>query len=90
VVKWEVTYNMALRKLFAAQGLRYPNKRITNQPEWYSKHTWLSQEQDSFCDWLRRLIKRRHPALNKRRRDMEVGMFNLMYGWKVDDTKTKE
>jgi hypothetical protein len=89
MASWEVTYDMAMRKLFAVQKMKYPCPEFTKDTEWYSKKTWTSKQQNKYCNWLRQLIKKRH-RLSVHRTNTEVGMFNLQYGWRVNDTKAKE
>ena len=80
--KWEVTFDMAIKKMFKMVGERYPNKKLTDQKEWYSKREWSDADQNKFMDWMRALLKKRHPRLMKKQIDLEVAMFNLSYGWR--------
>ena len=85
--KWTGTFDMAIKKMFKMVGERYPNKKLTDQNNWYSLREWSEADQNKFMDWMRKLLKKRHPRLMKKQIDMEVAMFNLNYGWRCSDWK---
>jgi len=78
---YDKTCEIALKEMFKRVGEEYPNPKLTNQKEWYMKRSWTEKEEDGFRQWLVALIKKRHKYLTKRRVDLEVAMFLLMWGW---------
>jgi len=70
---------MCIKEMFKRVGLKYPNK-LTKQNDWYLKRSWTKKEQDDFADWMRKLLKKQGFT----KIDNEIGMFLLMWGWKVD------
>jgi hypothetical protein len=71
---------MCLKEMFKRVGEKYPNKKLTDQPEWYTKRTWTEKEEDDFRVWMGKLLKKRH-GLKKAMIDREISMFLLQWGW---------
>jgi hypothetical protein len=46
--KYEVAVDMCLKEMFKRVGEKYPNKKLTDQKEWYTKRTWTEAEESSF------------------------------------------
>ena len=66
-----------LEEMFRRVGLEYPNKELTEQDDWWTKHTWTIEEENEFRDWMKKKLKK-HKI---RRVDSEISMFLLMWGW---------
>ena len=77
-----------LKEMFKRVGLTYPNK-ITKQKDWYMKKCWTTKEEDDFRDWMKKYLKKKHrwsaTTIKK-----EIGMFLLMWGWKVSDWRKND
>lgn len=84
MASWEVTFTMALKKMFKMVGRTYPDPEFTKDVNWYTKETWTEKEEKRFKKWLYNLIRRRHPEFTKKRIEWECGLFNLCYGWSVE------
>ena len=80
-MKYEDTTEMCLKERFKRVGEKYPNKKLTDQKDWYTKRTWTEAQEGDFRKWMDKLLKKRHPGWNSRTRDMEIGMFLLNWGW---------
>ena len=66
-----------------------------SKDRWYVDHTWTSEQEQQFCNWLKNEIK----TNNKVRKELTtlqyrptkkqvadvVMWFNLMWGWKTKD-----
>lgn len=60
------------------------------EKEWFLKHTWSEEEQESFRNWLSNFLynnskarKAFKIARSKKYCDKASGMFILNYGWKT-------
>jgi hypothetical protein len=80
-MKYEETTEMCLKEMFKRVGEKYPNKELTDQPNWWTKRTWTEKEEDDFRLWMRKIMKKRHPRLHKALIDREIAMFLLMWSW---------
>ena len=80
---YDKTCELCLKEMFRRVGEKYPNKKLTDQKDWFTKRTWPEEEEKDFSKWMDNTLKKRHPYLNKRSRIQEVGMFMLMWGWKT-------
>lgn len=65
-----------LVEMFRRVGLKYPNKRFTNQKDWYINKSWTKEEENDFRKWMRKKIAKKVPRV-----DLEIEMFLLMWGW---------
>jgi len=74
----------ALVELFKRVGLEYPDKEFTAQDDWYLKKTWTKEQEDDYRKWLHKLMKKHMKYYSKRKRDDEVGLFMVCYGWKIE------
>jgi type IV secretory pathway component VirB8 len=78
------TYDEAVEEcliqMFTRVGEYYPNKKLTNQKDWYTKRSWTEEEQEDFSKWMEKYLKK-HFKWNKRMIGNEVGMFLLNWGW---------
>jgi len=72
-----------LKEMFKRVGEKYPNKKLTDQKEWYCKRTWSEEEEEDFRVWMRKYLKKKYPNWTKHTLDKEIGMFLLMWGWKT-------
>lgn len=77
---YEQTTEECLTEMFKRVDETYPNKKLTNQNDWYTKRTWTSKEEDDFSNWMSKLLKKRY-SWTKKHIDREVGMFLLQWGW---------
>ena len=77
---------ICLKEMFRRVGKKYPDKKFTDQKDWYTKVTWTEEEEEDFRVWMRAFLKKKY-RWNKHTLDKEIGMFLLMWGWK---TKLKE
>ena len=77
---YESTTELCLKEMFKRVGEKYPNKELTDQPNWWTKRTWTEAEEDDFRLWMDKLLKKRH-GWNKRMRGNEISMFLLLWGW---------
>ncbi len=60
---------------------------------WYLEHTWTSEQEQEFCEWLKKEIKTNNEVRKelttlpyrptKKRVKETVMWFNLMWGWKT-------
>ena len=82
---YDKTCEMCLKEMFRRVGEKYPNKKLTDKKDWYMQRSWSTKEQNEFSKWMDNILKKKHPYLNKRKRNSEVGMFLLMWGWKIED-----
>lgn len=79
-----------LLEMFRRVGLHMPDYAALKAwakdagPDWYQVRTWTSEQEDAFRDWMDAYVAR-HTSWGKRRRGDEIGMFMLMWGWKVED-----
>ena len=76
------TCELCLKEMFKRVGMKYPDKKFTDQPNWYWLKTWTPKEEDDFKKWMDKLLKKRHKNWDKKSREREIAMFNLMWGWK--------
>ena len=77
---YEDTTEMCLKEMFKRVGESYPNKELTDQPNWWTKRTWTEKEEDDFRVWMGKLLKKRH-GWKKVMIDREIAMFLLLWGW---------
>jgi len=81
---YDETCTICLKEMFKRVGMKYPNKKFTDQPNWFTKKTWTETEEKDFKKWMEKLLKKRYKHWTKRTLDKEIGMFLLMWGWKTD------
>ena len=72
-----------LKEMFKRVGEKYPNKKLTDQKDWYTKRTWTDKEEKDFSKWMKGYLKKKL-KWSSRLIDNEVGMFLLMWGWKCE------
>ena len=72
-----------LKEMFKRVGEKYPNKKLTDQRDWYMKRCWTEKEEADFEKWMRAYLKKTC-RWSTRMINKEVGMFMLMWGWKVN------
>jgi len=80
----EKVYIECVTELFKRVGLDFPNKELTDKPDWYSEYTWTMDEEHSFMQWMENYLH----TVNKMSRILaskETGWFILAYGWKTID-----
>lgn len=80
---YDKTCELCLKKMFHMVGERYPNEKLTDQKDWYTKRTWPAAKEERFRVWMRKLLKKRYPYMLAKKIDFEIGMFLLMWGWKT-------
>lgn len=81
--KGEQLVEDALAEMFDRVGETYPNKKLTDQPGWYTMRSWTDEEEQDFREWLTKKIKKAWPYLTEKKVAMEVAMFLLQWGWKT-------
>jgi len=80
-MNYDKTTEMCLKEMFKRVGEVYPNKEITDKPEWWRTKTWTEEQEEGFRKWMVKLLKKRHPGWKKVLIDREIGMFLLCWGW---------
>ena len=71
-------------EMFERVGLSYPDKELTDQPDWWTKHPWTEAEDEDFRKWMYKFVKAK-TRLSKKVVETEVAMFNLMWGWSIKE-----
>ena len=87
--KYDKACEACLVEMFKRVGLVYPDKKFTDQPEWYCKKSWTEEEQEDFRKWMKAKLKKVFPHWQARLIDKEIGYFILMWGWTTKQTKEK-
>lgn len=82
MIPYGKTTEKCLKKMFRAVGEKYPNLALTDQEDWYTLRTWTQAQENKFKAWMSKVLKRRYKWTDKTI-DAEIGMFLLMWGWKV-------
>jgi len=83
--KYDKICTECLEEMFRRVGLEYPDEELTSKENWYTLHVWTKEEEDSFREWMLKKLKR-HRLM---RAELEVEMFLLQWGWKVEDYERK-
>jgi len=75
-------YKECITEMFKRVGLDFPNKELTDKPDWYSEYTWTMDEENSFMQWMENHLHTAHkmPRISARK---ETEWFILSYGWKI-------
>ena len=81
-MNYDLVVDECLVEMFKRVGLKYPNPKFTNQPDWYTKRTWSEDEEDDFRLWMKQHLKKRCRWTN-RTINKEIAFFLLMWGWKT-------
>jgi hypothetical protein len=68
-----------LKEMFKRVGERYPNKKLTDQRNWYSQRAWTKEQEEDFKQWMIKYLMRRRYI--KQQAEKEVAYFLLMWGW---------
>ena len=76
---------VCLKEMFGRVGMEYPNKEFTKQEDWFQKKTWTKDQENDFRKWMSEYLKKKL-KWNKKQIEKEIGMFLLMWGWKVKDS----
>ena len=69
-----------LKEMFRMVGLRYPNKKFTNNPRWYAMRAWTAKEEEQFRKWMKKHLMKRM-RWRAKQAEKEVAWFTLMYSW---------
>ena len=65
---------------------------------WFTKHTWTTQEEDDFKEWMLKFITGNYPLFketfvnpksNKKRLKRQIDQFLWNYGWKYKENKNQ-
>jgi len=72
-----------LKEMFRRVGMQYPNKKFTDNPNWFRMRCWTKKEEEDFEMWMRAYLKKTC-RWSTRMINKEVGMFMLIWGWKVN------
>lgn len=75
-------YKECITEMFKRVGLVYPNKELTDNPNWYTKYTWTMDEENSYKEWMKKHLRSVH-KLPKISASKETEWFLLAYGWKT-------
>lgn len=78
--KFEKIFNHCFVKMFRAVGEKYPNKELTDKPQWYRLRKWSILEEKLFRDWMVSYL-RKEAKLTKNKAEIEAGFFLLNFGW---------
>ena len=46
-------------KLFQFVGEKYPNKELTDKPNWYMLRKWSEMEENLFCEWMINYLRKK-------------------------------
>lgn len=79
-MNYDKTCEIVLKEMFKRVGEKYPNPKLTNQKEWYTKRTWTEAEEDDFRKWMKDYLKKKY-RWNNKTIQKEIAMFLLMWGW---------
>lgn len=84
----EITKN-CLIEMFMRVGLDYSFEQILEYSmihgdRWFRSRTWTSQEDAEFRQWTDTHLRTK-TKWGACRRKNEIGMFMLMWGWKIED-----
>ena len=82
---YDTTCDLLLKEMFARVGETYPNKKLTDQKDWFTQRSWTTAEENDWKLWAKKLIKKRHPSWRVKLIDKELSWFLLMWGWKNSD-----
>lgn len=84
--KVDLFIEKALKKMFEIVGETY-SKEFCAKEDWYRKHTWTKEQQETYKKWFiceaKKTFKWDNRTLN-----WEWAMFHLNYGWK-DEISSK-
>jgi hypothetical protein len=81
-VDYDKVCTECLKEMFKRVGEEYPNK-LTKQKDWWMKRSWTLEEEIDFKEWMRKYLKKTC-RWNAKMIDKEVGMFMLMWSWKIN------
>ena len=86
--KFSKTFELLIDMLFKAKGLVPPKpEEYKDMPEgWYLEHSWTKEEEAKFYTGAAALLKKRH-RLSAAAIQKELAWFNLMYGWRTEETQ---
>jgi len=76
-----------LAEMFRVVGMDYTYDEILEygkQDDWYYMRTWTYEQEGRFKLWMNSELKKRTRWPEKMRK-REIGMFLLMWGWKVEE-----
>ena len=78
--KYQQACEVCLREMFFRVGEKYPNKELTDQSNWYEKHSWTQKDEEKFKQWMISYFRKKL-RFTKKRAESEVSMFLLNYSW---------
>jgi len=78
--KYAKVFDMCIKEMFLRVGEKTSPEEFAKQDEWYKKHCWTQEEENSFRQWMLALLRKKL-RMNKKRAETEVAMFILNYGW---------
>lgn len=88
--KYDKVCTECLVEMFKRVGLVYPDKKFTDQPEWYCKRSWTEAEQEDFRKWMKKKLKKSFPTWRAHQIDKEVGYFTLMWCWTTNPERVSK
>jgi len=88
----EKLQELCLKEMFLRVGLTYPDTDFTSDPKWFCKKEWTKEEENSFRDWMVKLLysKLKNKYWSKKRVEFSTDMFLLNYGWKYKEESEKQ
>jgi hypothetical protein len=85
--------NEVLEEMHKRVGVPFSSDSC-NEEEWYTKHTWTQEEQDSFTEWLANYLHKNIPAQremydtvarSKKECKKRATYFVFSYGWQLKE-----
>ena len=72
--------DLCFEEMFSRVGEKYPNKELTDKPDWYTLHSWTDEQQNDFKKWMVSFLTKEMRWI-KKTAEKEAGFFILNYGW---------
>lgn len=78
--RYEDAFNFCFKEMFLRVGEKYPNKTLTNDPNWYMLRSWSIEEEEKFQKWMIWYLRKKL-RITIKSAEKEASFFSLMYSW---------
>jgi len=78
--KYQQAADISFKEMFLRVGEIYPNKDLTNDPDWYMLRSWTKEYEEDFRQWMI-LYFRKKLKYTIKMAELEVAYFMMQWSW---------
>ena len=78
--KYQQAYDFCFKEMFLRVGETYPNKDLTNDPDWYMLRSWTIEDGKRFRQWMV-LYFRKELRYTIKLAELDINYFMMQWSW---------